>query len=304
MSLMPSSIPESVSIEAAPVSPAFRGRSAWWDALIRLRRSRGAWVGAVILSLIVLAVLGASALTRYDPLTINAAEGSRPPGPGHPLGTDILGRDMYTRVLFGGRLSLVTGIISVTFALALGVPMGLMSGFYGGLTDRLVMRLVDLMLTFPGILLALVIVAVLGPSLLNAMVAVGISASPTYARVVRSTALSAKTEAYIEAARALGCGNLRIIVRHILPNTIAPLIVLGTLGVAGAIIAAAALSFLGLGAQPPQPEWGALLSEGRSYLRTAWWITAFPGLAIMLTVLAINLLGDGLRDALDPRLRT
>jgi peptide/nickel transport system permease protein len=260
-------------------------------------------VGTLILSLVTLAVLGAGVLALDDPLAVDPARRFQPPGPGHPFGTDILGRDMYTRMLFGGRLSLVTGIISVTFALALGVPMGVLSGFYGGLTDRLVMRLVDLMLTFPGILLALVIVAVLGPSLLNAMIAVGISASPTYARVVRSTALSAKTEAYIEAARALGCSNLRIIVRHILPNTIAPLIVLSTLGVAGAIIAAAALSFLGLGAQPPQPEWGALLSEGRSYLRAAWWMTAFPGLAIMVTVLAINLLGDGLRDALDPRLR-
>lgn len=301
---MPSLTPESTSTEPESPVPAFQGRSAWRDALIRLRRSRGAIVGAIILSLVILAVLGAGVLTRYDPLAINAAEGTRPPGPGHLLGTDVLGRDMYTRMLFGGRLSLTTGIISVTFALALGVPMGLMSGFYGGLIDRLLMRLVDLMLTFPGILLALVIVAVLGPSLLNAMIAVGISASPTYARVVRSTALSAKTESYIEAARALGCSNLRIIVRHILPNTIAPLIVLSTLGVAGAIIAAAALSFLGLGAQPPQPEWGALLSEGRTYLRTAWWMTAFPGLAIMVTVLAINLLGDGLRDALDPRIRT
>ncbi len=300
---MPSSTPGSASIESAPASPALRGRSAWRDALTRLRRSRGALVGTFTLSLIILAILGAGVLALGDPLAVDPAKRFQPPGPGHPFGTDILGRDMYTRMLFGGRLSLVTGMISVTFALALGVPMGVLSGFYGGLTDRLVMRLVDLMLTFPGILLALVIVAVLGPSLLNAMIAVGISASPTYARVVRSTALSAKTEAYIEAARALGCSNLRIIIRHIMPNTIAPLIVLSTLGVAGAIIAAAALSFLGLGAQPPQPEWGALLSEGRSYLRSAWWMTAFPGLAIMVTVLAINLLGDGLRDALDPRLR-
>jgi peptide/nickel transport system permease protein len=261
-------------------------------------------VGAVILGGIVLAVLGAALLTPYHPLAVDADKAFRPPGADHPLGTDILGRDMLSRILFGGRLSMVTGIISVSFALLIGLPMGVLSGYYGGTTDRLIMRVVDLMLTFPGILLALVIVAVLGPSLLNAMIAVGVSASPTYSRVVRATTLSAKTEAYIEAARALGCSNLRIILRHILPNTIAPLIVLGTLGVAGAMISAAALSFLGLGAQPPHPEWGALLSEGRSYLRVAWWMTAFPGFAIMVTVLAINLLGDGLRDALDPRLRT
>ncbi len=301
---MRSSIPESVSIDAPIEIPRARRRSVWWDALRRLRRSRSALVGAVILSLIVLAVLAAGLLSPYDPLAVDASIGFLPPGSRHPFGTDILGRDIGTRILYGGRLSLITGIISVSFALAIGVPIGLASGYYGGNTDRLLMRLVDLMLTFPGILLALVIIAVLGPSLLNAMIAVGISASPTYARVVRSTALSAKTEAYIEAARALGCSNLRVIIRHILPNTMAPLIVLGTLGVAGAIIAGAALSFLGLGAQPPQPEWGALLSEGRSYLRRAWWMTAFPGLAIMFTVLSINLLGDGLRDALDPRLRT
>jgi peptide/nickel transport system permease protein len=160
------------------------------------------------------------------------------------------------------------------------------------------------MLTFPGILLALVIVAILGPNLFNAMLAVGISASPTYARVVRATVLAARAQTYVEAARALGCSHGRVMLRHILPNCVAPVVVLATLGVAGAIISAAALSYLGLGARPPQPEWGALLSEGRSYLRVAWWLTAFPGLAIMAAVLSINLLGDGLRDALDPRLRS
>jgi peptide/nickel transport system permease protein len=192
----------------------------------------------------------------------------------------------------------------VTIAILLGVPMGLLAGFYGGLTDRSLMRVVDLMLTFPGILLALVIIAILGPDLFNAMLAVGVSASPAFARVVRATVLSSREQTYVEAARAVGCSNARIIVRHILPNTVAPIIVLGTLGVAGAIIAAAALSYLGLGIQPPTPEWGALLSEGRNYLRVAWWMTTFPGLAIMTAVLSINLLGDGLRDAFDPRLQS
>jgi peptide/nickel transport system permease protein len=234
---------------------------------------------------------------------LSPGDGLQPPNARHWLGTDVLGRDLFTRILFGARTSLQTGLISVTIAVAIGVPLGLVSGFYGGLVDRLLMRLVDLMLTFPGILLALVIIAILGPDLFHAMLAVGISASPTYARVVRATVLSAKEQVYVEAARAIGCVNARIMLRHILPNTLASIIVLATLGVAGAIIAAAALSYLGLGARPPEPEWGALLSEGRNYLRVAWWMTTFPGLAIMTAVLSINLVGDGLRDALDPRLR-
>src|SRR3989441_13013039 len=271
--------------------------------LVRLRRSRGPAVGGMMLTVLALAAIAAPLLTPYDPLAMHPADRLRPPGLHHPFGTDVFGRDLFTRVLYGSRISLQTGVISISLAMALGVPLGLTSGFYGGGIDRLLMRIVDLMLTFPGILLALVIIAILGPNLLNAMVAVGISASPTYARVVRATVLSAKEQVYVEAARATGCTNGRIMLRHVLPNAVAPVIVLGTLGIAGAIIAAAALSYLGLGAQPPTPEWGALLSEGRNYLRVAWWMTTFPGLAIMTAVLSINLLGDGLRDALDPRLR-
>lgn len=278
-------------------------RSVWVDVLVRLRRSRSAVLGGSLLAGLIVAALAAPLLTPYEPLTMNPPDRLQPPNARHIFGTDVFGRDLATRVLFGSRISLQTGLISVTIAIAIGVPLGLVSGFYGGIVDRLLMRLVDLMLTFPGILLALLIIAILGPNLLNAMIAVGISASPTYARVVRAAVLSAKAQTYVEAARAIGCANVRIMVRHILPNTAAPIIVLGTLGIAGAIIAAAALSYLGLGAQPPTPEWGALLSEGRNYLRVAWWITTFPGLAIMITVLSINLLGDGLRDALDPRLR-
>lgn len=278
-------------------------RSVWVDVLVRLRRSRSAVLGGSLLAGLIVAALAAPLLTPYEPLTMNPPDRLQPPNARHIFGTDVFGRDLATRMLFGSRISLQTGLISVTIAIAIGVPLGLVSGFYGGIVDRLLMRLVDLMLTFPGILLALLIIAILGPNLLNAMIAVGISASPTYARVVRAAVLSAKAQTYVEAARAIGCANVRIMVRHILPNTAAPIIVLGTLGIAGAIIAAAALSYLGLGAQPPTPEWGALLSEGRNYLRVAWWITTFPGLAIMITVLSINLLGDGLRDALDPRLR-
>jgi len=257
----------------------------------------------MILVVLILAAVGAPLLTGYDPLTMQPDDRLQPPNRHHLFGTDVFGRDLFTRVLYGSRISLRTGVISISLAMTLGVPLGLTSGFYGGGIDRLLMRIADLMLTFPGILLALVIIAILGPNLLNAMVAVGISASPTYARVVRATVLSAKEQVYVEAARAAGCTNGRIMLRHVLPNAVAPVIVLGTLGIAGAIIAAAALSYLGLGAQPPTPEWGALLSEGRNYLRVAWWMTTFPGLAIMTAVLSINLLGDGLRDALDPRLR-
>jgi len=259
--------------------------------------------GGIILAVLLVAAVGAPLLTPYDSLSMRPEERLQPPNRRHLFGTDVFGRDLWTRVLYGSRISLRTGVISITLAVALGVPLGLTSGYYGGSVDRLLMRLVDLMLTFPGILLALVIIAILGPNLLNAMLAVGISASPTYARVVRAAVLGAREQVYVDAARAIGCRDGRIMIRHILPNTVAPIIVLGTLGVAGAIISAAALSYLGLGAQPPTPEWGALLSEGRNYLRVAWWMTAFPGLAIMIAVLAINLLGDGLRDALDPRLR-
>ncbi len=278
-------------------------RSPWGDVLVQLARSRGAVTGGIILAVLLVAAVGAPLLTPYDSLSMRPEERLQPPNRRHLFGTDVFGRDLWTRVLYGSRISLRTGVISITLAVALGVPLGLTSGYYGGSVDRLLMRLVDLMLTFPGILLALVIIAILGPNLLNAMLAVGISASPTYARVVRAAVLRAREQVYVDAARAIGCRDGRIMIRHILPNTVAPIIVLGTLGVAGAIISAAALSYLGLGAQPPTPEWGALLSEGRNYLRVAWWMTAFPGLAIMIAVLAINLLGDGLRDALDPRLR-
>lgn len=300
---MPTSIRASASTEAQALGRT-TPRSLWGEAFLRLRRSKSALLGGIILAGLIAAAVAAPLLTPWDPLEMNAVDGMKPPSARHWLGTDVLGRDLFTRILFGARISLQTGLISVAIAILIGVPVGLSAGFYGGLTDRAMMRLVDLMLTFPGILLALVVIAILGPNLLNAMLAVGISASPTFARVVRAAVLSSREQTYVEAARAAGCTNARIMVRHILPNTVAPIIVLGTLGVAGAIIAAAALSYLGLGTQPPTPEWGGLLSEGRNYLRVAWWMTTFPGLAIMTAVLSINLLGDGLRDALDPRLQS
>jgi peptide/nickel transport system permease protein len=280
-----------------------RVRSLWIDALARLVRNPGSVAGAVILLILILGAIFAPQLTRYDPVELAASERLQPPNAAHWFGTDAFGQDIYTRIVYGSRISLRMGMVSVTIAVLLGVTSGLLAGYFGGRLDTLVMRLVDITLAFPGILLALVIIAILGPSLFNAMVAVGISAAPTYARVTRGMVLKTKEEVYIESAIASGCRPVRIILRHVLPNILGPIVVVATLGVAGAIISGAALSFLGLGATPPTPEWGLMLSSGRNYLRVAWWITSFPGLAIMITVLSINLLGDGLRDALDPHMQ-
>jgi peptide/nickel transport system permease protein len=252
---------------------------------------------------VLLTALLAPHLGLRDPAAIDSANLLQPPGGTHILGTDQFGRDLLSRILHGTRPSLQVGLISVGIAASVGVLLGLVSGYYGGRVDLGIMRIIDVMLAFPSILLALGVVAVMGPGLNNVMVAVGIANIPIYARVVRGQTLAAKQLLYVEAARALGCGDPRIFSRHMLPNVVAPVIVVATLGVAGAILTGAALSFLGLGAQPPSPEWGAMLSDGRSFLRQAWWITMFPGLAIAVTVLAINMVGDGLRDALDPRLR-
>ncbi len=268
-----------------------------------LGRQRGAVVGLVILGGLALMALGAPWLSPRDPIKTAARDALRPPGPRFVLGSDQFGRDVASRVLHGARVSLTVGLISVSIAVALGAPLGLVSGYYGGRLDGLIMRVMDVLLAFPGILLALAIVSVLTPGLTNVMIAVGLSAVPTYARLVRASVLSARENLYVEAARALGGRDLGILARYILPNVVAPLIVTATLGLGTAILSAAALGFLGLGSQPPQPEWGRMLSEGRDYLREAWWISTFPGLGIMLTVLAMNLLGDGLRDVLDPRLQ-
>ena len=270
----------------------------------RLARQRGAVLGFAILAGLALLAVGAPWWSPRDPIRTAPREALQPPGERYLLGTDQFGRDVASRVLFGARISLTVGLVAVSIAVLVGAPLGLVSGFYGGRLDTLVMRLMDILLAFPGILLALAIVTVLTPGLVNVMIAVGLAAVPAYARLMRATTLSAREFLYVEAARAIGARDLFILVRYILPNVVAPLIVTATLGLGGAILAAAALSFLGLGSQPPTPEWGRMLSEGRDYLREAWWISTFPGLAIMLTVLAMNLLGDGLRDVLDPRLKT
>jgi ABC-type dipeptide/oligopeptide/nickel transport system permease subunit len=222
--------------------------------------------------------------------------------PQHIIGIDGNGRDEFSRLLYGSRLSLIIGITTVAFAIIIGTVLGAMAGYFGGWTDTIIMRLMDVLLAFPELLLAIAIVSVLGPGLINALLAIGIVSIPAYARVVRSSVISVREMDYISATRALGGGNMYILFRRILPNSLTPLIVRGTLGIAGAIIDAAALSFLGLGAQPPTPEWGAMLGAERNQIFTAPYLVLYPGFAIMFTVLAFNLLGDGLRDALDPRL--
>jgi peptide/nickel transport system permease protein len=269
----------------------------------QLRHHKGALAGLLVLLLLSLVALSAPLLAPYDPLKVQARKALRPPSAEFFLGTDQYGRDVLSRTIYGTRLSLLVGCISVSIAAVSGLLIGLVAGYYGGLVDHVCMRCMDIMLAFPGILLALAIVSILGPSLANLMIAVGISAIPAYARLVRGAVLSAKQNLYVEAARVIGCSSGTILVRHILPNVAAPVMVLCTLGMGTAILAAAALSFLGLGSQPPTPEWGRMLSEGRAYLREHWWIATVPGLAILITVLAMNLLGDGLRDALDPRLK-
>jgi peptide/nickel transport system permease protein len=279
-----------------------RHRSLWGDAVRRLSRNPGAMVGLVLLVIIIFAAIAAPLLTPYDPLKIIPSERLKPPSTVHPFGTDAFGRDVLARIIYGARISLRVGIISVGIAVLLGVTSGMASGYFGGKVDTIIMRIADITLAFPGILLALVVVAVLGPSLFNAMIAVGIAAAPTYARVSRGMVMKTKTELFVESATSIGAPSHRILSRHVFPNIMGPLVVIATLGVAGAIISGAALSFLGLGAQPPTPEWGLILSEGRGYLRNAWWITTFSGVAIMVAVLSINLLGDGLRDALEPKM--
>lgn len=269
-----------------------------------LSRRRSALVGGLLLIGIGLVAALGPAAAPFDPLKIRPAEALLPPSLEHPFGTDQYGRDMLSRVIVGARLSLMTGLGAVGIALASGLVLGLLSGMLGGWGDLLIMRVVDVMLAFPSILMALVVVAVLGQGIVNVMVAVGISLIPTFVRLVRGDVLMVKQNAYVEAAQALGCPRLRVALQHVLPNIMAPVIVLATVAVAWSIILGASLSFLGLGPRPPIPEWGVDLSNGRSYLLRGWWIASAPGFCIMLTVVAVNLVGDSLRDLLDPRLRS
>jgi len=284
----------------SPVEHAISPRVRVWT---HLWRKPGAVVGAAIIAAFVALAAFAPAVTPYPPTRMDFGAVQQPPSAAHPFGTDDLGRDVLSRVAHGARISLQVGVIAVGIAAIVGTLMGLVAGLAGGWLDGLIMRTVDVMLAFPGILLALAVVAVLGPGLANMMIAVGVSAIPVYARTVRGTTLAVMELDYVTGARALGAGQVRVALRYVLPNVSAPIIVLATIGFATSILSAAGLSYLGLGAQPPTPEWGSMLSDARAYLRTGWWMAVFPGLAIMIVVMAFNLLGDGLRDVLDPRTR-
>lgn len=268
----------------------------------RLVRSPGAVLGLIIVLIFLFISLTAPSISPHDYDQSNFSFARKGPSATYWLGNDELGRDMFSRLLHGARLSLIVGLISVGIGLAIGVPLGLISGYFGGLFDLLSMRFLDIMLAFPSILLAILMVAVFGPSLNNAMIAIGIVSIPTYARLVRSSTLAVKEEDFIESSRALGAGSFYILTKHVLPNTLAPIVVQSTLQIAAAIQASAALGFLGLGATADVPEWGNMLQKGRTYIFSAPHIVIYPGLATMLVVLGFNLLGDGLRDALDPRL--
>jgi peptide/nickel transport system permease protein len=260
-------------------------------------------LGLAVVGFFVLLALFAPWIAPYDPLATSWSAVRAGPSAAHWFGADELGRDVLSRIIWGARASLLAGVVSVSISLALGVPIGMAAGYLGRWVDALISRLTDAMLACPFLILAIALAAFLGPSLSNAMIAIGISATPIFIRLTRAQVLSAKSEDYVEAARALGNPHLRIALRHILPNIVAPLIVQATLAIAAAVIAEASLSFLGLGQQPPAPSWGSMLNTARNYVDQAPWMAIWPGLSIFLLVLSFNLLGDGLRDALDPRHR-
>jgi peptide/nickel transport system permease protein len=280
-----------------------KSRSLYSDAFRRFRKNRIATAGLVILVILVIIAVLAPLFALHDPTQMYFDHRLEGPNGYFPLGTDSLGRDVWSRMVYGSRISLQTGLIAVFIALAFGVPMGLAAGYFGRWVDTLIMRIADVILAFPGIIFAIWLISILGPSLRNVMIAVGLFSVPGFARLVRSSTLQVKEMDYVMAEKAIGAGTMRILARHILPNVVTPVIVYSSLRVASAILAGAGLSFLGLGTAPPTPEWGAMLSEGRAYLQSAWWVAFFPGLAIMITVLATNMVGDGLRDALDPRVQ-
>ena len=284
-------------------APADAGERPWRLALRRLARRRVALVGLAVVVFFIAVALAAPLLAPYDPLATDWRLVRKPPSAMHLFGTDDLGRDVLARVIWGARASLMAGLVSVSIALAVAVPLGLVSGYLGGVVDGLVMRIVDAMLAIPFLILAIALAAFLGPSLINAMIAIGVVQTPIFTRLTRGQVLAVRHEDYIEAARAVGNPHRRIMLRHILPNVLAPILVQATLAIAAAIIAEAALSFLGLGQQPPAPSWGSMLNAAQRFLTSAPWMAIWPGLAIFLVVLSLNLVGDGLRDALDPRER-
>ena len=291
-----SAVPIQLAPQAQPreLSPARR-------ALLRLLRRRGAMLGLAIVLVFVLLAVFAPLIAPQDPLQTSWSAVRKAPSAQYLFGTDEIGRDVLSRVIWGARASLMAGLVSVCIAMALGVPIGLLAGYVGGWVDGVISRFTDSMLSVPFLILAIALAAFLGPSLTNAMIAIGVSATPIFIRLTRGQVLSVKVEDFVEAARAVGNPHWRIALRHILPNILPPLIVQATLAIAAAIIAEASLSFLGLGQQPPAPSWGSMLNTAKNYVDNAPWMAIWPGVSIFLLVLSFNLLGDGLRDALDPK---
>lgn len=282
-----------------------KARSQMGEVWHQFRRNKGAMVGSAIVLIIVFVALFADVFLDYDTQVVgqNVAERLQWPSARHWFGTDELGRDIFFRVLYGTRFSCSVGLVAVTIGLVIGVTLGAIAGFYGGTLEEVIMRSTDILGAVPNMLMAIVIVSVLGQSIWNLMLAVGITSVPQFVRITRAAVLTVRNQEYVEASKAIGLSNRRIIFKHILPNCLSPIIVQATLRVASAIISASSLSFLGLGVPAPSPEWGALLSGGRKYIRDYSYMTLFPGLALMITVLALNMMGDGLRDSLDPKLK-
>ena len=283
-------------VSMLPTEPT-PARRAWR----RLMRRRGAMLGLVVIIVFVTLAIFAPLISPYDPNLTSWGTIRKPPSAEFWFGTDEIGRDVLSRVIWGSRASLLAGLLSVSISLSLGIPIGLLAGYVGGWTESVISRFTDAMLAVPFLILAIALASFLGPSLLNAMVAIGISATPVFIRLTRGQVLAVKVEDYVEAARAVGNPHWRIALRHILPNILPPLIVQSSLAIAAAVIAEASLSFLGLGQQPPDPSWGSMLNTAKNYVDNAPWMAVWPGLSIFLLVLSFNLLGDGLRDALDPR---
>lgn len=285
------------NVMTAPAQPARRRNRAW----AKFTRNRSAMVGGAIVLFFVLLALFAPLLATHDPFQTSFMTVRKAPSEVFWLGSDELGRDIYSRMLYGARASLMAGVVSVVIALVTGVPFGLLAGYFGGWTDSVISRATEALLAIPFLIMAIALAAFLGPSLTNAMIAIGLSATPIFIRLTRGQVLSVKSEDYVQSAKALGSSHARIIISHVLPNVMPPLIVQATITVASAIIAEASLSFLGLGMQPPNPSWGSMLNTAKNFMSQAPWMSIFPGTAIFLAVLGFNLLGDGLRDALDPR---
>lgn len=280
------------------------GEEQRFQTLRALLANKLAVVGLVVLGLLLLAALLGPTLAPYGVNAINVDDRLQGPSSAHWFGTDELGRDIFSRVLVAARVSLQVGLIAVGISLLLGVSLGLVAGYYAGIVDDIVMRMMDMLFAFPAILLAIAILAVLGPGVSNAMIAIGIVYTPIFARICRASVLSVREEVYVRAAKSIGANDLRILRLHVLPNVLAPIIVQTSLSLAFAILSEAALSFLGLGIQPPQPSWGRMLFDGRGFIEQAWWMCVFPGAAIFVTVLAFNVVGDAARDALDPKQRS